>query len=283
MRLLAHAKLNLSLAVGSPRDDGYHDVDTLVQTIGLADGVTVTRRRSGLEVRNSVPIPQDEDLCLRAAAALLRAKHEARGARIEVDKRIPLGAGLGGGSSDAAATLWAIDRLYPPSLPEETLLALAGELGVDVPLFFTGGRLRAVGRGDRVVERLPTPDEWYVVLVPPFPCSTEAVYAAHRARRKEAPEERAPSGFGRNDLLAAAVSVFPELSRYVHAVRAPAARYGGLTGSGSACYAAVADEETAQGMAAALRKRFPEAEVMHTVAVPCGIERLESENACTSR
>jgi 4-diphosphocytidyl-2C-methyl-D-erythritol kinase len=279
MRLRAHAKLNLSLAVGPLREDGYHHVETIVQTVDLADELEVAPRRRGIVVTNDAGISQEQDLCDRAARAVLAAKGVDAGVGIDVVKRIPIGSGLGGGSSDAAAIVWAVDRLFPPRLPEEQLTAICAAIGTDVPLFLTGGRLRANGRGERVVEHRATPVEWYLLVVPPFSCSTQAVYAAHRGA--SAPVS-GTAALGRNDLLAAAATVAPSIVTYVEAVNVPGARFSGLTGSGSACYAAFADEETASRTAARLRERLPEAEFWITRAVPYGIEMREGSDACTS-
>jgi 4-diphosphocytidyl-2-C-methyl-D-erythritol kinase len=282
MKLKAHAKLNLSLAVGRRRDDGFHNVDTIVQTIELADLLTIRRRRRGVRVSNDAAIPPGEDLCFRAATVVLGAKGVHSGVSIEVRKRVPLGAGLGGGSSDAAATARAVDLLYPPRLPPEHLAALCARLGSDVPLFLTGGRVRATGRGEQVAETRPTPGEWYVVLIPPFSCSTREVYAAHRSHRQEPGDKQSALAFGRNDLLLAATECFPALTEYVDAVRSPDALYSGLTGSGSACYAAFSGEEAARRWAEQIRRQRPEAAVLVASAVPYGIQRLTRRRACRS-
>ncbi len=150
MKVLAYAKLNLALRVVGRREDGLHAIESFVQTVDLADRLTVERREEGVTVENSLALPPGEDLAARAATLLLREKGDPCGAEITVEKRIPAGAGLGGGSSDAAAVLAALDRLTPPRLPRTRLADLARRLGADVSLFLTGGRLRMEGAGERV-------------------------------------------------------------------------------------------------------------------------------------
>ena len=281
MRLLAHAKLNVSLSVGPSRSDGYHGVDTLVQFITLADTVELVPAPHGVRVSGNIGIPEEEDLCYRAAVAALAAKRRPAGVMIAIEKRIPIGAGLGGGSSDAAAVLRAVDWMYPPALPAAELQRLASGLGADVPLFLEEGRLRAVGRGDRIVERRASPRECYVVVVPPFRCTTAEIYAHYRAVA-----EAAPAPLGANDLLDAALAVHPELARYHAAVCGLGAAFAGMTGSGSSCFAAFADPAEAERAARLLEQEVPDASLLRADACPVGARWLdhaiEGRPTCTS-
>jgi len=178
----APAKVNLTLRVGLRRDDGYHEVESLVVHIGLCDRVRVVLRRDGrLELRCDAPgIPTDEtNLALRAARRL-RERCTARpgGATIELSKRIPTGAGLGGGSSDAATTLMLLDRLWNLRLPQHVLAEIAAGIGADVPLFLNGPAAVIRGRGEYVAPVTLPSAGWIVLLLPSIHCQTAAVYAA---------------------------------------------------------------------------------------------------------
>lgn len=164
----APAKLNLLLRVLGRRDDGYHEIETVVQPATLADGVRAAHRDEGFgltlagELAASVPSGAD-NLVLRAARELARATGEERGAGLLLVKRIPVAAGLGGGSADAAAALRALDRLWGWGLGRERLAEIGAEVGSDVPALVHGGPTLARGRGERV-EPIPVPRTWWVLL-----------------------------------------------------------------------------------------------------------------------
>jgi len=255
VELLAFAKINLALRVLRRREDGFHEIDSIVQTIDLADRITV-EAGVGLHVENDLPGIEGEDLAARAARAILREKGRG-GVRIRVKKGIPAGAGLGGGSSDAAAVISAVDRLFPPRLATEDLLAVAAGLGSDVPLFLRGGCLRVRGRGEILASAGPPRTERFLLLVPPIHCRTARVY------RGWSPVDRLPRTrkveFGVNDLLASALSIYPELIPYHRAVIRLDCLYAGMSGSGSAFYAAFPDRPSAAAAADDLKGEFPEA------------------------
>ena len=173
LRLSAPAKINLALEVVGRRDDGYHDIDTVMTTIDLADELRL-RPHSELSVALQGPdargIDAADDLAGRAARALAAAAGREPGVRIEVTKRVPAAAGIGGGSSDAAAVLRGLNRLWSLDWPVERLAAVGAELGSDVPFFVHCGAARCTGRGE-VVEPLRDlkPPLRLLVLVPPVP------------------------------------------------------------------------------------------------------------------
>jgi len=256
LELYAFAKINLALRVVARRDDGYHEIESLVQTVDLADRITV-QPGVGIRVENDLAEIEGEDLAERAARSILAAKGGGDGVRITVMKGIPAGAGLGGGSSDAAAVISAIDRLFPPRLAYEELLAVAGRVGSDVPLFLRGGLLRVRGRGEIVSPAGPPRSEWFLLLVPPIGCRTSDVY------RGWSPPESAARGLklGVNDLLSPALAIYPELMRYHQGISQIGALFSGMSGSGSAFYAAFPDRGTAEAAAEGLRDGFPEASI----------------------
>lgn len=175
MRLttLAPAKINWTLEVLGRRPDGYHEVRTVLQTVDLYDGITVSPAAElELVVRSSAggppalaDVPPAENLAYRAAA-LLRDRGAPPGARIELEKVIPVGAGLGGGSSDAAAALRALDRLWRLHLPADELARLGAQLGADVPFFLFGGTALGRGRGDEVSPLPDVPPQRLLLVVP---------------------------------------------------------------------------------------------------------------------
>lgn len=177
LTLRASAKVNLVLEVLGKRSDGYHELVTLLQLVDLSDRL-IFEEDHALTLSISDPrLPTDEqNLVVRSARLLLDAAKISRGARITLDKRIPVAAGLGGGSSDAAATLWGLNRLWELRWPAARLLELAKELGMDVPFFLLGGRALATGRGE-ILKPLPSSPSLALVLVnPTFPLSTREVY-----------------------------------------------------------------------------------------------------------
>lgn len=210
--LVAPAKLTLSLAVTGRRDDGYHTIDAVMVSLDLADELFVDPRGSGvtLVVDGEQHPAGPDDLVVRALAAV------DRDVGVTVHKRIPMGAGLGGGSSDAAAILrWAGCRDIDTAVG----------LGADVPFCLTGGRARVRGIGE-VVEPMPFEAMRLTLLTPPVHCSTPAVYA-------EWDDMGGPRSVAGNDLEPAALSRYPELARWKDALGAATGREPRLAGSGS--------------------------------------------------
>jgi 4-diphosphocytidyl-2-C-methyl-D-erythritol kinase len=275
---LAFAKLNLFLAVRGQRKDGFHEIESVVQTIDLADRVEVSvRPGTGIAVENTLVDIPGPDLAERAAAAWLAVKKVSLHVDIRIQKGIPAGAGLGGGSSDAAAVLQSLDRLNPPRLADQDLKKLAAGIGSDVPLFLVGGCVRVTGRGE-IVERLPsTRHERFVVVVPPVRCSTADVYAAWTADR--ASRSSAALVLGANDLLASAIAVRPQLRRVEEAVADSGGLYSGMSGSGSSFYVAFSDEDRANACARDLQEAMPECVVILCSPTSAGMALLEVEDA----
>jgi 4-diphosphocytidyl-2-C-methyl-D-erythritol kinase len=175
--LRASAKVNLALEVLGKRGDGYHEIATVLQAVDLADRLKLETADSlSLHVDDPDLPTDDGNLVMRAARLLQKAAGRETGARIGLTKRIPVAAGLGGGSSDAAATLWGLSRLWKLGWPRARLQELAVELGMDVPFFLGPGRAIATGRGDRLAA-LPGGGGYALVLVnPKVPLSTREVY-----------------------------------------------------------------------------------------------------------
>jgi 4-diphosphocytidyl-2-C-methyl-D-erythritol kinase len=275
---LAFAKLNLTLAVHGRRDDGFHEIESVIQTIDLADRIEVSvRPGTGIVVENTLADIEGLDLAERAAAAWLAMKEVSLHVEIRIQKGIPAGAGLGGGSSDAAAVLQSLDRLVPPRLAGEDLKALAAEIGSDVTLFLVGGCVRVTGRGE-IVEQFPgTRRERFVVVVPPVRCPTADVYRAWTAHHT--PRSAAAYAFGSNDLLAPALAVRPQLRRYADVVARRGGLYSGMSGSGSSFYVALPSEDRATACAHELRAALPDCAVFACGPTSSGMAEQETEDA----
>jgi 4-diphosphocytidyl-2-C-methyl-D-erythritol kinase len=243
----APAKLNLFLHVVGRRADGYHLLQSLLVLIDWCDTLHFERRNDGALARHDLgqPLPAD-DLCLRAARLLQQQSGTALGADISIDKRVPWGAGMGGGSSDAASTLLALNQLWGLGWPRERLLALALKLGADVP-FFVGGRNAIVeGIGERLTP-VPMARQWLAVIKPAASIETRAIFASPLLARNttaatiesfaaHARHSVLAPGFGSNDLQAAAES---ECAQVKEASAMLEQRFGNsrMTGSGSAVFA----------------------------------------------
>jgi 4-diphosphocytidyl-2-C-methyl-D-erythritol kinase len=250
LTLPAPAKLNLFLHVTGRRDDGYHLVETLLVPIDHGDRVTLTLRDDAQVVRTGGPagLAADDDLVVRAARLVQRACGIARGIGIDVDKRIPLGSGLGGGSSDAATVLLGLNRAWQLGLTRRALMALALELGADVPFFIFGAPALARGIGE-LLEAVSLPPTWFVVVTPPVQVATAAIFAAPELTRtsRSAKMPVFPEGYGRNDLQAVAAARFPEIAASLDALSREAAGAApiAMSGSGACVFAAFSAEETA--------------------------------------
>jgi 4-diphosphocytidyl-2-C-methyl-D-erythritol kinase len=253
----APAKLNLFLHVTGRRADGYHLLETVFELIDLCDTLHFRLLEDG-RIERLRPLPgvaPEDDLTVRAARLLAAESGCRQGVRIEVDKRIPMGGGLGGGSSDAATTLLALNRLWALHWPVQRLAALALRLGADVPVFVHGRSAYATGIGERL-RPLVLPRRWYVVLSPPVSVPTAGVFASPDLTRDTKPLRihglsRGISVFrGRNDLQSVVVARQPRVAAALEALR-QAAREAGvpaslarMTGSG-ACVFLPLDEEPA--------------------------------------
>lgn len=210
----AHAKINLSLEVRGARSDGYHELRTIFQSLDLHDTVTCVRVKGPFSLQCTSPdVPRDaSNLIWRAASAIsqiVRGGNEPDGVAVILDKRIPVGGGLGGGSSDAAATLAALARLWKADLDQAQLRALAAELGADVPYFLTGGTALGLDRGDEIYPLADLPGWPAVLLTPSFVVSTKEAYAWFDA--DGAPDKGAGAGVIRSVDGALTVTVSNDL------------------------------------------------------------------------
>lgn len=230
----APAKLNLFLHVTGRRPDGYHELETVFQLIDLQDQVHLRRRDDGQITRlNALPdVPAEQDLTVRAARLLQQHTGTPFGADIGLDKHIPMGGGLGGGSSDAATVLMALNRLWNLNLPQAELAALGLRLGADVPFFIFGRTAFARGVGEQLTP-VELPDSHFVVIAPPVAVPTASVFGAPDLTRDTPPfkidgslDERVWQGH--NDLQPVVLRRYPAVASAL-AVLSDAARLAGVS------------------------------------------------------
>jgi 4-diphosphocytidyl-2-C-methyl-D-erythritol kinase len=240
LRVQAPAKINRELRVGSRAPDGYHPILSRFTSIELADELEAEPAEGLSFSTQGEPSPADDsNLVVRAARSLAARAGVPPRARIRLTKRVPSGSGLGGGSSDAAAALVLLCRLWELRLEEKEIGDLAAGIGSDVPFFLLGGEADVSGRGERVDPREDIPGSEILLLVPPFPLSTEKVYAVYDAlERSPRPIpsrlEIESSGrfFGPNDLASAVLQTDLRMATYLRTAREFASEVS-ITGSGS--------------------------------------------------
>ena len=250
----APGKLNLFLHVLGRRADGMHELQTVFRLIEQADEVGIRVREDGI-VRRTAPvaeIAEDDDLCVRAARELKAASGSRFGADLALRKVLPIGGGLGGGSSDAATVLLILNRLWSTLLPRSELMALAARLGADVPFFVYGENALGEGTGERLTA-LTLPSRWYVVLVPDASVATASVFADKSLTRNTKALKIPPFffGLGRNDLEALVARRHPEIAAHLEWLRARQAE-ARMTGSGACVFAEFAEEGEARRVLAEL-------------------------------
>ena len=276
LRISSPAKLNLFLAVRGKRPDGYHEIETLFERIDLVDKIFLEKASSGITFGWDADssLPARENLAVRAAVLFKKHFGIRRGVRIQIQKRIPLGAGLGGGSSNAASVLMGLARLWKIAPASGELQVLGASLGSDVP-FFLLNRSFAIGRG-RGEELVPVETEarlWHVLVFPDASLSTAAVYGALR-QRALTPSPRADSKLraeafrkreilelarrGRNDLRRGALKLLPDLKDLEAQVRHAGVHSVSLSGSGPTLFTTHGNFREASRMRLVLSRRISE-------------------------
>jgi len=268
VRARAYAKVNLGLEVLFRRDDGYHELRTILQTIDLHDRLTFEARPNGIElsVDEDVVPGGEENLVTRAATLLRERLGRPVGARIELDKRIPVGRGLGGGSADAAITLLALNELWNAGLNQADLCRLGAELGMDVPFFFHGGTALGIGRGDEVFPLALQVDVPIVLILPDFAISTATAYRELILTKRESSlklQDFASSSFSgedglpelTNDLEAATREHLPSIKEYKKSLLDLGAVVSLMSGSGSAVFGIFDDGAAGESAARSLAER----------------------------
>ena len=262
----APAKLNLFLhIVGRLPDNGYHLLQSVFTLVDLADTIRIEATEDGrIERVNDVPgVPAESDLAVRAALLLQEATGTPKGARIEVEKRIPMGGGLGGGSSDAATVLMVLNRIWSCGFDAEALGEIGLALGADVPFFVQGSPAWVEGIGD-ILKPFEVPAAWYAIVAPPVSVPTHEIYAAPEltrdteALKMEDFSAHPPVNFAgprfRNDMEPVALSRYPEVREALEWLGTKAKAR--MTGSGGCVFAAFSSREAAQAALAGLPARM---------------------------
>ena len=243
----APAKLNLFLHITGRRADGYHLLQTLFRFIDLNDTLHFSLRQDGEIHRTNdiADVPEAQDLCVRAAKLLQAETGCPLGVDITLEKVIPMGGGLGGGSSDAATTLIALNRLWNLNVKRTRLMQLGLQLGADVPVFVFGENAFAEGVGEEL-QACELPENWYVVLFPPVHVPTVKIFTHPELTRDSVSFTMRTLSRQqlRNDLQAVVCQLYPEVSRYI----ATLAQFGKamMTGSGACVFAEFANREQAE-------------------------------------
>jgi len=285
LKLHAPAKVNLFLRILAQEKSGFHQLETLFASLEFGDTITLEGASSGISLETDGPPmgPPEENLVYRAARGFLEEGGVVEGVRIHLKKRVPLAAGLGGGSSDAGATLLGLQTLFPGALGEEQLLQLAGALGSDVPFFLSPSPLTlAWGRGDRLLPLPPLPSAPVLLALPPVEVRTQAAYGLLGKERGKAPprqstrllSQEAFSSWERlgilaeNDFEEPIFREHPLLGRVRGALRESGAVFSLLSGSGAALFGLYGDENAATLARADLGDRFPDTRFVLTRTGP---------------
>ncbi|GAC1623902.1 MAG: 4-(cytidine 5'-diphospho)-2-C-methyl-D-erythritol kinase [Chloroflexota bacterium] len=263
LEIRAPAKINLSLEVVGKRSDGYHDLVSLMQTVSLHDTLSIQDGPS-VELTCSDPDLQSESNLVWQAAVLLRNRYAPdSGCRIHLEKRIPVGAGLAGGSSDAAAAIVGLQRLWNLRLQRSQQISIAAHIGSDVPFLLVGGLALVEGRGERVTQLPTLPVQWYVLAKPPFAVSTASIFAGlrqdewHDGQLTRVLASNVRSGdaleLGVNGLQPTLFRLCPEAQRCFHDVARVTAGRCLVSGSGPTVFARCRSRTMAEQAATELR------------------------------
>ena len=247
----APGKLNLFLHVLGKRSDGYHDLQTVFRLVARADRIGIALREDG-DIRRSGAV-FDDDLCLKAAIALQRAAASGKGCDLALEKNLPVGGGMGGGSSDAATVLLVLNRLWNLGFSRSRLLEIGKALGADVPFFLFGKNAIGEGTGERL-QALELEPAWYLILTPQVAVSTKEIFSDASLTRDTKRLKIPPflSGQGANDLEPVVRRRFPDVASHLEWLksRVPGAR---MTGSGACVFA----EFRTEAEALALERELP--------------------------
>ncbi|AKE52701.1 4-(cytidine 5'-diphospho)-2-C-methyl-D-erythritol kinase [Kangiella geojedonensis] len=257
----APAKLNLELRILGRRDDGYHDLQTLFQLLDCGDDIWIKPNDSGQVTLQSEydEVPSDDNLIIKAARALEPFKGKHQGADIRLNKKLPSGAGLGGGSSDAATTLVALNQLWDIKLPNEKLCELGKSLGADVPVFVKGKTAWAEGIGEILTET-EVPEKWYLIVYPDVKINTSIIFSHPALTRDNKPiklrasRTEASLELGYNAFEPLVAKLYPEVREALEFL----SKFGKatLTGTGSCVFLTFDKEREVRKIAALCKQRW---------------------------
>lgn len=267
MKLKAFAKINLTLRVFGQRPDGFHNLESIMQSVSLCDYVTVELISSGIEITcddPSVPLGPKNIAYKAAERFLSRVKGYESGVRIHIEKKIPMAAGLAGGSADAAAVLYGLNQLMTGDSQLETgdLMKIAPQVGSDVPFCLTGGTCLVEGRGERVTKQEPLPKTYFILVKPDFEVSTKWAYekfdklfTSHGSRFTK---------FS-NYLELAVIEKYPEIARIKERLLTLGCSEAQMSGSGSAVFGVTREKDKAAAVLEEIKKDCPRSFLTETV------------------
>lgn len=283
----SHAKVNLYLDVLERRPDGYHDIETVYQTVSLCDTLTVTRQPSvELDCDDDDAGPDEQNLAFRAATVLKQASGTAEGALLELHKEIPVASGLAGGSGDAAAALTALNECWNLGLSQDRLLELGSTLGSDVPYCLIGGTMGGRERGNTLLPLAPMPETWFVMLHPDIRVSTAAIYNHPRLKKSGRPEgdwsvafDVAVTAISTGDVVGAlhnamesvVFEMHPELAELKSRLQDAGCIGALMSGSGPTIYGVCSSKQEAEHAS----QQFPDIRRSVAHSVNCGVVRLD--------
>ena len=258
MTLQAYAKINIGLYILGKRSDGYHDLETIFHEINLFDEIDLEPHKTLEMNADSILVPIDEsNLCLKAASILRKERKIKEGVMIQLRKKIPVGAGLGGGSSDAAAVLRGLNELWKLKLSNHQLRTVAGQIGSDVPFFIEGGNAYASGRGEILEHFSLDVPFWIAVVTPLIHISTTWAYSHLKLQRDgKGSELRAKiaknisnlkkiSSLVQNDFEQSTIEIFPEIVTIKKKLKDKGAVFSLMSGSGSSVFGLFENEKKA--------------------------------------
>jgi 4-diphosphocytidyl-2-C-methyl-D-erythritol kinase len=246
----APAKINLFLHVVGRRQDGYHLLQTVFRFLDFSDELSFAVRTDGVIKLHTplIGVPEEQDLCVRAAKLLKQTSGVNLGVDIYLQKKIPMGGGLGGGSSDAATTLLALNQMWDINWNKQQLIELGLQLGADVPIFVFGKNAFAEGIGEKLAS-VELPSAWYLVLIPPVQVSTAEIFTSKELTRNTIPIKIPPFSIwqGHNDLESVVCQKYPEVARCLEWLKQlENTTIAAMSGSGACVFAEFPTEIAAQ-------------------------------------
>ena len=261
MKIKANAKINLFLDVLGKRKDGYHNIKTVFQEVSLSDDITIREtKKNGIKITcNKKNVPTgSKNLCYIAAQFIKNISGTKKGVEITIKKNIPVGGGLGGGSSDAAAVLKALNKLWNLKLGIKQLAGLGKTIGADVPFFLFGGRCLGVGIGDKLTPLKIKKTQWYVIVKPPFEISTKAAYLRltkiNKIGRIKSLKARLAINAFYNRLEDAVIPLYHEIKKIKEELLDSGAKDSLMSGSGSCVFGTAENKSAGEKIKKHLKK-----------------------------
>ncbi len=304
--LKSFSKINLSLKIIGLRPDGFHEIETLMQTISLCDDMTISDVEKDIiiECNNSGVPTGPKNICYKAADVLKKKFNVKKGAKISIKKNIPMEAGLGGGSSNGATVLNALNILWDLGLSKEQLIFFASQIGSDVPFFIEGGRAVCRGRGEEI-EKIPNPKPQipskiqnsngqneirYIIVKPDVSVPTRWAYGEWDKVCGQLPDASAPektlTGYWSpatgyfNDLESVVISKYPIIGKVSEELITAGCLYAQMTGSGSAVFGIAEDEVSGRKIYEKMRAKYPNTFLSHNVDSGSLIGTESTNRAC---